>query len=280
MSQQKRICALTMVRNDDFFLRKWVEYYGAQLGVENLYIFFDGTDQVIPDFCAGTNAVLRERVQGQVAAADRGRIDYLSSQAAELLKRYDLVIGTDVDEFLIPDPSSGKSLPEFLSALPARKTYSGLGVDVGQHLDKEGEIDPSRPFLSQRSFARLSTRYSKSTVISEPVSWGSGFHRVRNVNFHIVKDLYLFHFGCVDMKRLEAKFSDPDKIATGWLRHLKKRARTIFDVTGSKARSWNVWVPAARGIQNVVRPPYAWNKPAMFSMRVVVEIPERFRQIV
>ena len=41
----KRIAALTMVRNDDFYLEKWVEYYGGQLGKENLYIFFDGTDQ-------------------------------------------------------------------------------------------------------------------------------------------------------------------------------------------------------------------------------------------
>ena len=32
----KKIAALTMVRNDDFYLRKWVEYYGAQLGKENL----------------------------------------------------------------------------------------------------------------------------------------------------------------------------------------------------------------------------------------------------
>ena len=46
----KKICALTMVRNDDFNLRKWVEYYGRELGRENLYIFFDGTDQIIPEF--------------------------------------------------------------------------------------------------------------------------------------------------------------------------------------------------------------------------------------
>ena len=40
----KRIAALTMVRNDDFYLEKWVDYYGRQLGKENLYIFFDGLD--------------------------------------------------------------------------------------------------------------------------------------------------------------------------------------------------------------------------------------------
>ena len=52
----KKIAALTMVRNDDFFLQKWVEYYGAQLGPENLYVYFDGTDQTIPGFCKDVHA--------------------------------------------------------------------------------------------------------------------------------------------------------------------------------------------------------------------------------
>ena len=276
----KKICALTMVRNDEFFLRKWVAYYSAQIGAANLYVYFDGEDQVVPDFCEGINVCVRERVPGQVAAADRGRIDFLSSQASELLKNYDMVIGTDVDEFLVVDPQLGVSLSEFLSRLPARVSYSGLGIDVGQHLGKESEIDESVSFLKQRHYARLSTRYSKSTVITKPIRWGSGFHRVRNTNFKIIKDLYLFHFGCVDMKRLEAKFSDKDKIATGWERHLKKRARTIYDVSQKTVKSWDSWVPKARIIQNFVRPPYAWNKPAMFNAVIIVEIPERFESIV
>ena len=62
----KRIAALTMVRNDDFYLRKWVEYYGAQLGMANLYIYFDGRDQVIPDFCAGTHACAVDKIGNNV----------------------------------------------------------------------------------------------------------------------------------------------------------------------------------------------------------------------
>ena len=87
-AERKSICVLTMVRNDDFYLRRWVEYYGRELGKENLYIFFDGTDQKIPDFCAGTNVQAVERVLGQVVAADKGRIDLLSGKAIELLKKY------------------------------------------------------------------------------------------------------------------------------------------------------------------------------------------------
>ena len=34
----KRVAALTMVRNDDFYLRRWTAYYGRELGEEHLYI--------------------------------------------------------------------------------------------------------------------------------------------------------------------------------------------------------------------------------------------------
>ena len=110
----KKICALTMVRNDDFYLKRWVEYYGRELGKENLYVYFDGTDQVIPDFCAGVFAKAVEKIGGQVVQMEKCRLKFLSEKAAELLESYDLVIGTDADEFLAVDPRTGISLKEYL----------------------------------------------------------------------------------------------------------------------------------------------------------------------
>lgn len=270
-----------MVRNDEFFLRKWVGYYSAQLGADNLYVVFDGLDQKVPDFCAGVNVEVVEHVEGNVSQADRGRIDLLSAKAAKLFDAYDMVIGTDVDEFLVVDPKLSMSLPEFLSSVGTScPSISGLGIDVGQHLDEEGEIDADRPFLSQRSYAKLSTRYSKTSVLLRPVAWGSGFHRTRKGNFHIVKDLYLFHFGCVDLERIKAKMQDKGLVEAGWTRHLKKRADTIYLVSRREARDWERSVRAARCVQNIVRPPYAWNKPAMFELKIVVRIPQRFRTLI
>ena len=97
-----------MVRNDDFFLSKWVGYYGRQLGKENLHVIFDGLDQKVPEFCDGVNVERVEHVKGNVHEADRGRIDLISQRAARLFDRYDMVIGTDVDEFLVVDPLLGK----------------------------------------------------------------------------------------------------------------------------------------------------------------------------
>ena len=278
----KKIAALTMLRHDDFFLRRWVDYYGACIGRSNLYVFFDGEDQEIPDFCAGVNAVLVPRIAGNVREGDRGRIAFLNDRAAELFKSYDAVIGTDVDEFLVPDPSCGLSLAEFISSYDSkgRVSISGLGIDVGQNLREEAPVDESLPFIGQRRFAKISTRYSKASVLLKPARWGSGFHRVKGRNFHIAKNLYLFHFGCVDLGRIREKFSDREKINEGWQHHLDKRAATIRLASNATPGEWDETVKRARMAQNAVRPPYAWNKPAMFELSVLVRIPERFVGIV
>ena len=276
----KRICALTMVRNDDFYLKKWTAYYGRELGEENLYIFLDGKDQPIPDWCPKAHITAYDKIKGQVVEAEKGRLALLSQKAAELLESYDLVIGSDADEFLIVDPALGISLAEYLSSKDIKISLSGLGVDVGQNTKEETGIIENEPFLRQRHYARLSTRYSKPSVLAAPVVWGSGFHRIKGHNFHIAKYLYLFHFGYFDLGRIEARFNDKDRKEAGWSRHLAKRSKTIRLVTNKKAGEWNCRVNFARIVQNLVRPPYAWNKPAMFEMVVIVRIPERFQDIV
>lgn len=270
-----------MVRNDDFYLRKWVEYYGRELGRENLYIYFDGTDQTIADFCSGTHAELHEKIGTQVVSAEKGRLKFLSSKAAQLLSSgYDLVIGVDADEFVVVDPKLGKSLSEYLSETKIDVCLSALGLDFGQKIGEEPDVTEDKAFLQQRHYAQIGTRYTKPSIVAKPCLWGSGFHRVKKHNFHIAKDLYLLHFGYFDMKRLQDRFNDKDRLAQGWGKHLKKRSRTIRLVTELKARDFDRWTRFGRICQTIVRPPYAWNKPAMFELRIVVRIPERFGNLV
>lgn len=148
-----------------------MEYYGSILGCGNLYVIFDGKDQQIPDFCSGVNVIVKDRVEGKVVKADKGRIRCISSLARGLMERYDLAIGVDVDEFLVVDPACGVTLPEYLDSIDIKSTVSGLGVDVGQHLEKESEVNPGKPFLSQRHFGYLSSRYTKASVIAGPQRW-------------------------------------------------------------------------------------------------------------
>ena len=277
---KKRIATLTMVRNDDFFLRKWVEYYGSELGKENLYIYYDGEDQVIGDFCQGTNVFVHPKIGTQVVAAEKGRLKFLSEKAAELFAQgYDLVIGVDADEYIVVDPKVGVGLREYLSSQSIDVCLSPLGLDFGQKLGEEDDLSMERSFLSQRHYAQIGTRYTKPSIIAQPCRWGSGFHRVKGHNFHIASDLYLLHFGYADKRILEERLGDVDRVAQGWEKHIYKRSRTIKYATEKKARDFDRWMRFARICQTWCRPPYALNKPAMFELRIVVKIPERFRNV-
>lgn len=269
-----------MARNDDFFLRKWVEYYGRELGKENLYIYYDGEDQTIGDFCLGTNAYVHPKIGTQVVSAEKGRLKFLSEKAKELFDvGYDLVIGVDADEYIVVDPYLGVSLREFLSTQDIDVSISPLGLDFGQKLGEEDDLSQAKTFLSQRHYAQIGPRYTKPSIIAQPCQWGSGFHRVKGHNFHIAHDLYLMHFGYADKKILEDRLGDADRVAQGWEKHIYKRSRTIKYATEEKARDFDRWTRFARICQTWCRPLYALNKPAMFELTLVVRIPERFEGI-
>lgn len=276
----KKVAVITMARNDDFFLTRWIKYYGRELGEENLYIYLDGEDQPIPQNAGNVNVFHEKRVVEHVVSAEKRRLGFLSEVAKSLLQRYDIVIGVDADEFLLVDPKLGKTLVEYLSEIKIEPSVSGLGIDVGQVLGKEKDLDLNLPFLDQREYALISSRYTKPSVIAKPVNWGSGFHRVKGHNFKIDPNLYLFHFGSVDYKMIQDRFLDKDRMATGREGHIKKRAKTIDIITKQTAKENEKWLKRARTFQTFFRPIYALNKPSMAKLKLVVKIPERFKGIV
>lgn len=270
----KKIAAITMARNDEFFLTRWIKYYGEMIGTENLYIYLDGTDQKIPNNAGTANITKLPHTDMTRSVGDKYRIGLINDLAKKLLKTYDIVIGCDCDEFLIVDPAVNKNLAEYLSELKIKNTVSGLGLDIGQNMKMEQTLDITKPILEQREYALLSTRYTKPVVKNAPLDWGSGFHSISGHNFHIDKNLYLLHFGAVDMQMLEHKAASrgPD-----WLNHLRRRGNgTINAVTNLPAHD-EKWMKRARIIQTFARPIYAFDKPGMFGIQRVVKIPARFK---
>ncbi len=275
MKHLKKIAAITMARDDEFFLSRWIAYYGKQLGTENLYILLDGTDQATPKNAGAAHIIKLEHTNMSRAAGDKYRIGKISNLAAELLKTYDIVIGCDADEFLIVDPGTKKTLREYLSNKKIKTSLSGLGLDIGQNLNCEIELDMDAPFLEQREYALLSTRYTKPVVKTTSHPWGSGFHSVRGKNFHIDKNLYLLHFGAIDLKMLERKAAAR---GTDWLNHLRRRGNGTIN-TISKSKIYNEkWMHRARIMQTIFRPIYALDKPGMLGLKRVVKLPNRFKK--
>ena len=271
----KKIAAITMARNDNFFLTRWIKYYGNEIGYENLYIYLDGTDQEIPKNAGGAHITKLPHTDMSRTIGDKYRIGLMNDLSRELLKKYDIVIGCDCDEFLIVDPKTNQTLAEYLSKIKIKNTVSGLGLDIGQNMNTEHELDINAPLLEQREYALLSTRYTKPVVKKVPLDWGRGFHSINGHNFHIDKNLYLLHFGAVDMKMLERKATAR---GADWLNHLHRRGNgTITAVSTLPARK-EKWLKIARIIQTYARPIYALDKPGMLGMKRVAKIPSRFKK--
>jgi hypothetical protein len=276
----KSICVITMARKDNFFLEKWIEYYGKQIGEEHLFVYLDGRDQDPPKHSGKANIIFCDKIPGPIGAAEPGRLAFLSKKAAFHLQYYDVVIGCDADEFLVVDPDLKKTLGEYLGNLNIRTTVSGLGLDVGQREGEEKAYDPNLKFLAQRKYAMVAPDYTKPCVITKPVTWGVGFHRIRGHNYHIDKNLFMFHFGCFDAKMIADRFKDTDRLASGWEKHLKMRRKTIEAVSKNMPVDGTKFIPIAQFIQKWFRPPYKWNRPSMLNMEKIIEIPDKFRDCV
>ena len=271
----KKIAAITMARNDDFFLSRWIEYYGRNLGHKNLYIYLDGNDQNIPENAGSAHITKLPHTDMSRSAGDKYRISQMSELANKLLKTYDIVIGCDCDEFLMVDPTLNQTLAEYLSNKDIKTTLSGLGLDIGQHMKYESALDTSKPFLAQREYALLSTRYTKPVVINRPVQWGSGFHSIRGHNFHIDNNLYLLHFGAVDMDMLISKAANrgPD-----WVNHLRRRGNGTINIVSRSIPHGETYIKIARIMQRIFRPIYALDKPGLLGIKWVIKIPSHFKK--
>ncbi len=278
----KKIAVLTSVRNDVMFTDRWIKYYSSCFGAENLYIQLDGMDQPIPDKDTGVNVIRHEFVKRNVVVGEKFRAKRASELAKKLFTEmgYDIVIGTDIDEFLVVDPDLNTPLSDYLSGLSIKGSISGLGLDVIQKEDTETGIESDRPFLAQRRFAVLSHRYTKPAVLSEPLQWGSGYHRVKGRNFRIDPNLFMFHFGSVDRSVSAERLNDRDRIDQGWTAHQVKRDKAFSDVLMMDPVDGDERFASARFEMKWRRPLYALNKPGQLRKRSLVTIPKRFENVV
>ncbi len=273
-----RIAAITTLRNDDLFLPRWIAHYGAAFGHRNLFVFLDGHDQSRPICPHGdqVNYLALPHLPLGRAAGDRRRARTMSDLGRALHRYFDVVLATDVDEFLLLDPQAGDDLAAYLGGVKHRTSLSATGLDVAQNTKTEAALDPARPFLGQRRFAQVSARYTKPVISFRPVTWGSGMHRVLRHGYRIDPNLYLFHFGMVDHARATENPGADARRALGWGRHLERRERVFKAIAGARPHDFDQFLPEARETLQKRRQFPAWNKPATLKGNAVVEIPERF----
>jgi hypothetical protein len=192
-----RVRVITMVKNEQFMLGKWLDYYGGQFGRDRLLVIDDSTD----DGSTDNLDVPVLRIDSRRAKSDDfdfNRTQLVNHLAQGLLLYDDYVIYTDADEFLVADPDRYESLPAFLADNPGLDVVSGVGLNVLHNVREEPEFDPSRPILQQRHYAKFARRYCKPLIKRVPNKWGKGFHSIGH-KYDVNTSLYLLHLKWYDL---------------------------------------------------------------------------------
>jgi hypothetical protein len=194
----QRVAAITMTRDEADMLPRWIRYYGNELGVENLVVLDDNSDDGSTDDLPCTLYRLPQAPWKDTWA--RTRVALANGFAQGLLACYDAVIFTDVDEFLVPDPDRYDGLVHYISA-GTQPAAAPLGVNVLHNTRFEPELDNGQPVLSQRRFVKFAPGMCKPLIKRVPANWSLGFHGIK-VPFEIDRELLLIHLKYYDASAL------------------------------------------------------------------------------
>ncbi|SEF89910.1 Glycosyl transferase family 2 [Thalassococcus halodurans] len=192
---QTTAAALTMVRDDAFYLKIWLRYYGEMLGRENCYIINHGRGEEVADLAAGCNVIGIPGDPNPRFEQNRWRL--LSNTLAGLLGYYRHVIVSDVDEIVVVDPANGGNLLQWLEKRRRLRVYTPLGLDMFQRLDLECD-EITDQVLGPRLHAKIALPYSKPCVLGKEARFARGGHYSTFEKLNAPSELYLLHLKFVD----------------------------------------------------------------------------------
>lgn len=219
------ICAVTMVRDDLFYIKKWISYYGSQIGFENLYVLVHGNAQQIRQLDHRVNFLNVPVRQDDTIGKERFNVDrfnLINGVANSLQAYFEHVIVTDADEYLVPDPEFAASIPEYISKYEHNGTLSAIGLDVYQHIILQPNvIDLKRPILGQRPICKVEPLYHKPAITNRVIRRALGNHYSNDGTLRFAKGLFLFHL----------KYFDRTFALGSQLNRDRLRANKSFDLT-------------------------------------------------
>jgi len=229
------VAAITMVFNEPVFLPIWLNYYGAELGYENLFIIDDGSndtslhDKRIVNLISRKRGVLDEELRAET-------ISYFHE---ELLGHYNQVLYTDVDEFIVAEPNLKKSLEEYLISRH-ESWINPVGLNVLHRRSEEGPLDLTKPLFSQRSYVQFTEWYCKPVISRVPMRWKPGFHFADRPPC-CVTDLFLFHLRAMDydiarerIKKFESVSFSEESLRQGFGLHFRMEEQSYLDLYFSR----------------------------------------------
>lgn len=225
----KRRAVMTITHNESLFFPIWLRYYSAYFDPSDIYVL----DHDSTDGSTAGDGFIRIPISHDA-------IDFLWMVATverlqrELLERYDVVLVTDVDEIVAPDPKWG-SLTDYIDRFD-EPYVNCLGYELIHLVDREEPFDPTRAVLDQRDYWFANDVYDKPALATQPLRWQPGFHRLIDAPMRLDPDLYLIHLHRLDFDVCQARHRrwavrtwGQQDLEKGWATHNRVVERTKFE---------------------------------------------------
>ncbi len=186
------IAIMTMVYNESANLPIWLRHYRRTAPSANLFVIDHSSDDGSTDQLPYATKIPLPRDE----LDERDRTFLINSLQQGFLRYYDIVIYTDCDELLVPDPAKSATLDAYLRDQPYAYA-SPVGINVLHISDIEPPIDYTGPLLLQRRYGQFQSSLCKPLITRVSLTWEPGFHTC-NRRPNIDKNLYLFHIKQID----------------------------------------------------------------------------------
>jgi hypothetical protein len=187
----KRRALVTMVHDEAIFLPIWLRYYSR---------FFEPTDIYVLDHGTTDGSTEREgfvRIPVSHPTVDHvWMVETVQSLQHELLDDYEVVLVTDVDEIMLPDPVWG-TLGDYIDRLD-EDFITARGFELIHLRDREPALRLDEPILDQRSHWFANGAYNKTLLAMVPMDWKPGFHMRIDEQVNCDPDFYLVHLHRMD----------------------------------------------------------------------------------
>jgi Glycosyl transferase family 2 len=187
----RRRALITIVQNEPVFLPIWLGYYSRFFYPDDIYVLDHETTD------GSTRGAGFVRIPVSRDSVDHTwMVQTIQELQHDLLRRYEMVLVTDVDEIVVPHPRAG-TLGQYLDRFN-EDWVNCLGYELLHMRDSEPPLALDRPILDQRGHWFYNDGYDKAALATVPMRWRPGFHGREDFHFNLDPDLRLVHLHRMD----------------------------------------------------------------------------------
>ncbi len=172
-SRKKRCAVFTIVKNEPYFLTKYLAHYGQYFDPADIFILDHESDD------GSTNSVPATvvRICNELAFDHKWLRQTVMDFQQELLNKYECAIFAEVDEILYsPSKPLDRLIEEFLQ--DSHSTYiTCRGYEVVQHDDEPPLTEEDYIFSKRHHWFANPVSFNKSLISKTPMNWCNGFHK-------------------------------------------------------------------------------------------------------